>query len=203
MSTRKLGRTQTWRFGQHMKAPYRWTARRQKNKARDERENKQMKDLQLYSWVKETDIPPNQFILHRQVRLDDWRGVNWDRDVCWRISRRQWEMTCLRRHLLHCQCVDYCCMQHGSIFEWKLETWYVLLCKQTHPVKCSPDTRNEKNARNGFGDYMERWITCEQPAEIAQNSWLEYWQNIWVSNVVNWRDVCFCMNRTKHVWYPT
>ena len=34
-----------------------------KVKAGDEREIKQMKDLQLYSWVKDTDIPPNKSIL--------------------------------------------------------------------------------------------------------------------------------------------
>ena len=34
-----------------------------KVKAGDEREIQQMKDLQLYSWVKETDIPPNKSIL--------------------------------------------------------------------------------------------------------------------------------------------
>ena len=34
-----------------------------KVKAGDEREIKQMKDLQLYSWVKETDIPPDKSIL--------------------------------------------------------------------------------------------------------------------------------------------
>ena len=34
-----------------------------KVKPSDEREIKQMKDLQLYSWVKETDIPPNKSIL--------------------------------------------------------------------------------------------------------------------------------------------
>ena len=27
------------------------------------------------------------------------------------------------------------CAEHGSIFEWKLETLCVLSCKQTHPVK--------------------------------------------------------------------
>ena len=32
-------------------------------KAGDEREIQHMKDLQLYSWVKETDIPPNKSIL--------------------------------------------------------------------------------------------------------------------------------------------
>ena len=34
-----------------------------KVKAGDEREIQQMKDLQLYSWVKETEIPPNKSIL--------------------------------------------------------------------------------------------------------------------------------------------
>ena len=34
-----------------------------KVKAKDEREIQQMKDLQLYSWVKETDILPNKSIL--------------------------------------------------------------------------------------------------------------------------------------------
>ena len=31
-------------------------------------------------------------------------------------------MTCLRQPHLHCRCVDFCCTQHGLIFEWKLET---------------------------------------------------------------------------------
>ena len=35
----------------------------EKVKVGDEREIKQMKDLQLYSWVKETDIPPNKSFL--------------------------------------------------------------------------------------------------------------------------------------------
>ena len=34
-----------------------------KVKAGDERQIQQMKDLQLYSWVKETDIPPDKSIL--------------------------------------------------------------------------------------------------------------------------------------------
>ena len=42
-----------------------------KVKAGDEREIQQMKDLQLYSWVKETDIPPNKSILL----------TSWARDV--------------------------------------------------------------------------------------------------------------------------
>ena len=40
-----------------------------KVKAGDEREIQQMKDLQLYCWVKETDIPPDKSIL-----LTGWAG---------------------------------------------------------------------------------------------------------------------------------
>ena len=43
-----------------------------------------------------------------------------------------------------------------SIFEWKPETWCVLSCKQTHPVKRSLDLQRDKNAMDGFGDYMGR-----------------------------------------------
>ena len=37
-----------------------------KVKAGDEREIRQVKDLQLYSWVKETDIPPDKSILLKE-----------------------------------------------------------------------------------------------------------------------------------------
>ena len=51
-----------------------------KVKAGDDREIQQIKDLQLYSWVTETDIPPNKPIL---------------------LTR----MMYLRQNLLHSQCV--------------------------------------------------------------------------------------------------
>ena len=38
-----------------------------KVKAGDAREIKQMKDLQLYSWVRETDIPPE-----KSIQLTGW-----------------------------------------------------------------------------------------------------------------------------------
>ena len=38
----------------------------------------------------------------------------------------------------------------------KLETRCVFSCKQTHLVKCSPDSRKDKDAMDGFGDYVER-----------------------------------------------
>ena len=43
---------------------------------------------------------------------------------------------------------------YAAWFDLRMET--VLSCKQTHPVKCSPDLRKDKNAMDGFGDYMER-----------------------------------------------
>ena len=53
-----------------------------KVKAGDEREIKQMKDLQLYFWVKETDIPPDKSILlTRWARRLKGSEVRY-RDVC-------------------------------------------------------------------------------------------------------------------------
>ena len=57
-------------------------------KTGDEPEMQQMKDLQLYSWVKETDIPPNKSIL-----LTGWarrlKGSEVRSRCVQRISRRQ------------------------------------------------------------------------------------------------------------------
>ena len=52
-----------------------------KSRREDERENMQMKDLQLYSWVKEANVPPGKSIL-----LNDWArrmksNESEDRDV--------------------------------------------------------------------------------------------------------------------------
>ena len=63
MPTRKLGRTQTWFFEQANEGALIDGLPADKVKAGDEREIQQMKDLQLYSWVKETEIPPNKSIL--------------------------------------------------------------------------------------------------------------------------------------------
>ena len=59
MSTRKLGRTQNWLFEQAYEGALIDGLPADKVKAGDERQIQQLKDLQLYSWVKETDIPPN------------------------------------------------------------------------------------------------------------------------------------------------
>ena len=126
-----------------------------KVKAGDEREIQQMKDLQLYSWVKETDIPPDKSTL-----LTGWARRLKGSEVRSRCVLKDFATTVrdddLRQPHLHCQYLDNCCTQHGSIFEWKLETLCVLSCKQTHPVKCSLDLRKDKNVMDGSGDYMGR-----------------------------------------------
>ena len=50
---------------------------------------------------------------------------------------------------LHCQCVDYCCTQYGSIFEWKLVCAFM-------QADSSCEIRKDKNVMDGSGDYMER-----------------------------------------------
>ena len=124
-------------------------------KAGDEREIQQMKDLQLYSWVKETGIPSNKSIL-----LTGWARRLKGSEVRSRCVLKDYATT-VRDDVfapthLHCQCVDTCCTQHGSIFEWKLETLCVLSCKQTHPVTCSLHLRKDKNVMDGSGDFLER-----------------------------------------------
>ena len=63
MSTKKLGRTQTWPIHSSFEGALIDRLLADKAKAVDDREIKQMKDLQLYSWVKETDILPDTSIL--------------------------------------------------------------------------------------------------------------------------------------------
>ena len=126
-----------------------------KVKAGDEGEIKQMEDLQLYSGIKETEIP-----LDKSVLLKGWarrmKGSNVRSPCVLKDIATTVRVTYLRQLLLHCQCVDTCCTQQGSIFEWKLETLCVLSYRQTHPVKCSHDFRKDKNVTDGSGDYMER-----------------------------------------------
>ena len=67
---------------------------------------------------------------------------------------------------LHCQCVDSCCTQHGSTFEWRLETLCVLSCMQTHPVKCSLDLRKDKNV--SVVSHVDDPLICAKPATLEK-----------------------------------
>ena len=143
-----------------------------KVKAGDEREIQPMKDLQLYSSVKETDIPPNKSILL----------------TCWarRLKRSEVRSRCVLKDFATTVRDDVFAptpsplsvrglLLYAAWFDLRVETG-VLSRKQTHPVKCSLDLRKDKNAMDGSGDCTVR-RTCEQRAETSQNSWLEYSQS--------------------------
>ena len=163
-----------------------------KVKAGDAREIQQMKDLQLYSWVKETDIPPNKSIL-----LTGWARLLKGSEVRSRCVLKDFATTVgddvfaptpsplSVRGLLLC----------AAWFDLRVETGDLVCAFMQADSSCEMFARPPKG--------QERCMACEQPAEISQNSWLEYSQSIWVSNVANWNDACLCMSRPKHVWYPT
>ena len=87
-----------------------------KVKAGDEREIQQMKDLQLYSWVKVTDIPPNKSIL-----LTGWARRLKGIEVKSRCVLKDFATTV--RYDVFCQCVDYfiavCSMVLSSSGNWR------------------------------------------------------------------------------------
>ena len=127
-----------------------------KVKAGDEREIQQMKDLQLYSWVKETDIPPDKSIL-----LTGWARRMKGNEVRSRCVLKDFATTTVRDDVLAPTSSPLSVrglLLYAARFDLRVEPGglvYVLSCKQTHPVKCSLDLRKDKNVMDGSGDYME------------------------------------------------
>ena len=113
-----------------------------KVKAGDEREIQQTKELQLYSWVKETDIPPNKSIL-----LTGWAR---------RLKGSEMRSRCVLKDfatIVSAWTIAVCSMVRSPSGNWRPGMCFHA---SRHPAKCSPDTRKDKNATDGFGDYMER-----------------------------------------------
>ena len=102
-----------------------------KVKARDAQEIQKMKHLQLYSWVKEADVPPGKSIL-----LTGWARRMKGNDVRSRCVLKDFATT-VRGDVFaptpshHYQRKEFCCTQLGAISVWKLETLCARLCKQT------------------------------------------------------------------------
>ena len=117
-----------------------------KVKAGDEREIKLMKVLQLYSWVNETDIPPDKSIL-----LTGWAR---------RLKGSEVRSGCVLKDFATTVRGDVCAPTPSPLSVRGLSlhaAWFdlrvcVLSCKQTHPVKCSLDLRKDKNVMDGTGD---------------------------------------------------
>ena len=47
----------------------------------------------------------------------------------------------------------------------------MLSCKQTHPVKCSPDPRKDKNARDLETTWSDEWHANSQPRFHRISGW--------------------------------
>ena len=113
-----------------------------------------MKDLQLYSWIKETDIPPDKSILltgwARRLKGSEVRSRCVLKDFATTVRDDVFAPTpsplSVRGLLLY-----------AAWFDLRVETGdlvCVLLGKQTHFVKCSLDLQKDKNVMDGSGDYM-------------------------------------------------
>ena len=121
-----------------------------KVKAGDEREIKQMKDLQLYSWVKETDIPPDKSILpHRLGSTNE--GERSEIAMCTEGFRDDSEgrCVCANTFLLQCQCEDFCCTQQ---FDLRVETGDLVCAFMQADSSCEMFVRLPK------GQERDGWI---------------------------------------------
>ena len=91
----QAGWTKTWLFERPMKGPW-LTDCPPTVKAADTRNPVDERFASCFLGSKRlTYLQTNRFC--SQVGLDDWKGVKWGQDVCWRISRRHWEMTYSRQ----------------------------------------------------------------------------------------------------------
>ena len=92
-----------------------------------------------------TYLPTNRFC--SQVGLDDWRGVKWGREVCWRISRRQWEMTYSRQH--HSPVSVRGLLLYAAWFDLQVETGDLVCAFMQTDSSCEmfarPPTRQERD----------------------------------------------------------
>ena len=127
-----------------------------KVKAGGERDMQHMKDLQLYSWVKETDIPPNKSILltgwARRLKVSEVRSRCVLKDFATTVRDEVFAPTpsplSVRGLLLY-----------AAWFDLRVGTGDLVCAFMASRLilrNVSPDSRKDKNAMDGFGDCMER-----------------------------------------------
>ena len=166
-----------------------------KVKAGDEREIQQMKDLQLHSWVKESDMPPNKSILltgwARRMKKSEVRSRCVLKDFATTVRDGVFAPTpsplSVRGLLLY-----------AAWFDLRVETGDFVCAFMQADLSC------EMFAQPSKGQERDGWIWRLHGAmngmRTASRNFTEL-QSTWVSNVANWSDVCLCMSRTKHVCY--
>ena len=171
-----------------------------KVKAGDEREIQQMKDLHMYSWVKETDIPPDKSIL-----LTGWAR---------RMKGSEVRSRCVLKDFAKIVRDDVFAPTPSPLSMLSLllyAAWFDLRV-ETGDLVCAfvqADSSCEMFARPPKGQERDGWIWRLPGAmngmRTASRDFTEFLagvsQSTWVSNVANWSDVCLCMSRTKHMWY--
>ena len=122
----------------------------EKVKAGDEREIKQMKDLQLYSWVKETDIPPGKSIL-----LTGWAERMKGSEVRSRCGLKDFATTV--RDDVFAPTPSPLSMRGLLLYAAWLETGDLVCAFMQEDSSCEMSARppQDKNVMDGSGDYME------------------------------------------------
>ena len=127
-----------------------------KVKAGDEREIRQMKDLQLYSWMKGTDVPHDKTILltgwARRIKGSEVRSRCVLKDFATTVRDDVFSPTpspaSVRLLLLYAAWYD--------LRVEKLETLCVLSCKRTVLLGRVPHLRKGKSVKVGSGNYTVR-----------------------------------------------
>ena len=127
-----------------------------KVKAGDEREIRQMKDLQLYSWIKGTDVHHDKTILltgwARRIKGSEVRSRCVLKDFATTVRDDVFSPTpspaSVRLLLLYAAWYD--------LRVEKLETLCVLSCKRTVLLRRMPHLRKGKSVKVGSGNYTVR-----------------------------------------------
>ena len=164
-----------------------------KVKAGYEREIQQMKDQQLYSWVKENHIPPDKSILLtgwvRRLKGTEVRSRCVLKDFATTVRDDVFAPTpsplSVRGLLLY-----------AAWFDLRVETGDLVCALMQADSSCEMFARPPSlQERNGW---IWRLHGAMNGMRTASRDFTEFLAGTLTQH---WSDACLCMSRTKHVWY--
>ena len=89
---------------------------------------------------------------------------------------------------------------YAAWFDLRVETGDFMYAFMQANSSCEMFARPPKRQeRDGWTWRLHGAMNGTRTASRDFTEYLAYSQSTWVSNVANWRDVCLCMSRTKHV----